>query len=71
MAVVLYKGDDEIRVEPKRLKSHISQGWSLKKGGAAVLPERAQAPDDTEMLKRMNILPSVDNVIIGATNIPV
>lgn len=73
MAVVLYRGDEITRVEPKRLQSHLDNGWALDKEGT--LPGDGQKLSEPEeekaMLREMGILPSLDNRVIGATAIPV
>lgn len=74
MSVVIFRGEGEslesIQVEPKKLVPHLDAGWRLDK-----VPEDAQVvakiEDETEMLHSMKILPTVDNVIIGATRVPV
>ena len=74
MAVVIFKGDGEnlesTMVEPKKLVAHLDAGWRLDKYPEDVVSV-AKVEDETEMLHSMKILPSIDNVIIGATHVPV
>lgn len=69
MAVVIYKDGEVARVEPRKLQQHLSVGWSLTEDG--VTETTTVCETETEMLKAMKILPSVDNVVIGATSVPV
>ena len=74
MSVVIFKGEGEslehTLVEPKKLVAHLESGWRLDK-----CPEEVEAvvkiENETQMLRSMKILPSIDNVIIGATHVPV
>ena len=74
MSVVIFKGEGEsfesTLVEPKKLVAHLDAGWRLDKDpeDAVVL---VKIEDEIEMLRSMKILPSIDNVIIGATHVPV
>lgn len=74
MSVVIYKGEGEslesTLVHPKKLVAHLDAGWRLDKSPEDVVAV-VKIEDETEMLRSMKILPSIDNVIIGATHVSV
>lgn len=49
MAVVLYRGEESVRVRPKSVNGFIAQGWSKEKGGKVVEPNVERAEDDSEL----------------------
>ena len=73
MAVVLYRGDEQIRVEPKRMQSYFDQGWALNRDGKlpGQEPQISEPEKEKNILREMGILPSLNNRVIGATAIPV
>ena len=74
MSVVIFKGEGEslesTLIEPKKLVAHLDAGWRLDEYSENVVAV-VKIEDETEMLRSMKILPSIDNVIIGATHVPV
>lgn len=74
MSVVIFKGEgdslESTLVQPKKLVAHLNAGWRLDKYPENVVVV-AKIEDETEMLRSMKILPSIDNVIIGATHVNV
>jgi hypothetical protein len=74
MSVEVFRGEGEgleqKLVEPKRLTGHLKTGWRLEKYPEDVVVVN-KIEDETGMLQQMNILPSIHNVIIGATCVPV
>lgn len=73
MAVCLYRNGEMIHVEPKRLQSHFADGWALDAHGKLPTPARDETSPEAEeqILHDMGIIPTIDNVIIGATCVPV
>lgn len=73
MAVVLYRGKEILRVNPLQMKSYIKRGWALNKEGKIPgdEPKLSDEEQESNMLREMNILPSLANRMIGATAIPV
>lgn len=70
MAVQVFKDGQSTYVDAKRLKNHLSAGWSLTPDG--VEAEGSTTHDeDTKMLESMGILPTIDNVVIGAMHVRV
>lgn len=71
MAVQVFKNGVVSYVEPSRLQSHLATGWTLEPGGSPTLEIVDPIIAENEMLEKMGILPTLKNVVIGATRIRV